>query len=96
MADFKNQNLLHTQNNIDFYAKWNYPKTVRAIEIGTEDGVIHLIFAPIDCSSLLTAVDGTGFGSAPYGSVIFQSVSGTERIYQLNSAGSFKYGATAT
>ena len=88
--------LIHSQANIDFVGDYKYPAATKVFEIGNEDKVIHLIFVATDVSSLLTATDGTGYGKAPYGSLVFQSVSGTERIYQLNSAGSWKYGATGT
>jgi hypothetical protein len=78
---YKNNTLLHTQANIDFVAQFKYPRTARVLEVGNEEGKIHLIWVDVDVSALLTATDGTGFGKAPIGTRITQYLVATPREY---------------
>ena len=90
MSTFKNNNLLHTQNNIDFVNEYKYPTSALVHELGNEEKTIHLIFVDIDASSLLTATDGTGFGKAPTGTVVYQYLVSAPRIYEKQTDATWK------
>ena len=84
--------LVHSQANIDFVGDYKYPTTAKVFEIGNEDEKIHWIFVSVTSAALLTATDGTGYGYAPYGSMVFQNLSGTVRIFMRNSLGTWVSG----
>ena len=82
--------LVHSQANIDFVGDYKYPTTAKVMEIGNEDEEIHLIYTSTAVTpTILAAKDGTGFGKAPYGSLIFENLTAAGKIYMKDTAGSF-------
>ena len=78
-----NQNLLHTQNNIDFAGQYSYQTTVQAMELANENFKAHLLFTAVDLSTGLAAAVSAKTGvayNAPIGSVLFQYYSSTPTV----------------
>ena len=72
--------LTSTPSGVDFVADFDYPATAQVLSL-TGNPRRHLIFTNVNVASVLTATDGTGFGNAPVGTVIFQFIAGTAQIH---------------
>lgn len=66
-----------------------YPDGVLVSSHNGDGNIRHIIWVSTDVSALLTAIDGTGFGNAPKGTVIFQNLAGTAKIHQKDSDGAW-------